>query len=71
MPQKTAIYNFTVIYEENAKEGARHLREDLSFDEARVFFDQARLRGSAQFEDDEDRQYTLIYQNGVYVLTRR
>ncbi len=71
MPQKTTVYNFSVIYEENAKEGIRYLREDLDFDEARVFFDQARLRGSAQFEDDQDRPYTLIYQNGVYVLTKR
>lgn len=31
----------------------------------------ARQRGSAEFEDGEDRQYTLICQNGSYILTRR
>ncbi len=57
--------------EENAREGIGHLRDDLDSEEARVFFDQARQRGSAEFEDDEGRQYTLIYQNGSYILTRR
>ncbi len=71
MPQKTTVYNFSVIYEENAKEGIRYLREDLDFDEARVFFDQARTRGSAELEDDEDRQYSLFYQSGIYTLVRR
>lgn len=71
MPEKTTIYGFRVVYEANALEGVRHLREDLDFNEARVFFDQARMRGSAMFEDDAERQYTLIYQNGVYTLVRR
>lgn len=71
MTQKTTIHNFTVAYEENAAEGIRYLRDDLDASETKVFFDQAKLRGSAPFEDDGDRQYTLIYQNGAYVLARR
>ena len=71
MITKTTIHGFNVAYEENAREGITHLRDDLDSQEARVFFDQARQRGSAEFEDDEDRQYTLIYQNGSYILTRR
>ncbi|RJQ36359.1 hypothetical protein C4552_03670 [Candidatus Parcubacteria bacterium] len=71
MAEKTTVHGMTVSYEDNAEEGIRHLRDDLSSDEARVFFDQARTKGSAQFEDDEDRQYTLIYQNGAYALVRR
>lgn len=71
MPQKTTIHGFTVIYEANASQGVQYLREDLDFSEARVFFDQARLRGSAMFEDDNDRQFTLLYQNGIYTLVRR
>ena len=71
MPEKTTIHGFTVTHETNASEGVRHLREDLDFNEARVFFDQARARGSAMFEDDEERQYTLIYQNGAYTMVRR
>lgn len=71
MITKTTIHGFGVAYEENAREGIQYLRDDLDAREASVFFDQARQRGSAEFEDDEDRQYTLIYQNGSYVLTRR
>ena len=71
MAEKVGIHGFAVTYEENAEEGIRHLRDDLDSEEARVFFDQARSRGSAEFEDDEDRQYTLIYQNGSYALLRR
>jgi len=69
--QKTDVHNFPTSYEENAEEGIRHLKDDLSRDEARVFFDQARARGSAEFEDDEDRQFTLSHQNGTYTLIRR
>jgi hypothetical protein len=58
-------------YDETCREGVRHLLEDLSFDECKVFFNQAYAKGAAQFEDDEDRQFTLYYQNGGYLLTRR
>lgn len=71
MPEKTFIHGFPVTYEENAEPGVRHLREDLDADEARVFFDQARLRGSAAFEDDGDRQFTLFHRAGAYILARR
>ena len=71
MPEKTTVHGFTVAYEKNAYEGITHLRNDLDYNEARVFFDQARSRGSAQFEDDEDRQFTIIYQNSLYILIRR
>ncbi len=72
MPQKTTVHTFfSVTFEEDAHDGIRYLRDDLDYKEAKVFFDQARIRGSAEFEDDKDRQYTLIHQNGVYTLARR
>jgi len=71
MPLKTIVHGFPLIYEENAKGGVIYLRDDLDFQEARVFFDQARQRGVAQFEDDADHQYTLSYKNGIYNLVRR
>lgn len=71
MAQKTTVHGFNVTYEDNAYAGITHLRDDLDFAEARVFFDQARIRGSANFEDDEDRQFTLNYRDGVYTLFRR
>lgn len=69
--EKTTIHGFGVYYEKDAYAGITHLRDDLDFAEARVFFDQARSRGSANFEDDEDRQFTLSYRGGVYTLLRR
>ncbi len=71
MASKTTVHGYTVAYEENATEGIAHLRDDLDSSEAGVFFDQARRNGSAPFEDDEDHQFTLIYQDGAYTLVRR
>ncbi len=71
MLQKTSIHGFIVSYEENARNGIRYLRDDLDFQEARIFFDQARQKGMAPFEDDQDKQYTLYYQNGAYLLAGR
>lgn len=68
---ETTVHGFSIAYEENAVEGIRYLRDDLSFDEARVFFDQARMKTSAQFEDDEDRNFTILYHDGSYTLVRR
>jgi hypothetical protein len=69
--QKTYVHNYPVLYEEDAIEGVRYLRDDLDSEEASVFFYYARYRGPAKFEDDADRQYTLKYQDNVYILTRR
>ncbi len=57
----------------HAHEPMKRLRDDLSRDEAKVYFEQARLKGSAQFEDDYDRQFTLFYErgSGSFILTRR
>ena len=71
MAQKTTVHGFSVAYEDNAYPGIGHLRDDLDYEEAKVFFNQARSQGSAKLEDDEDRQFTLIYQNGSYTLVRR
>jgi hypothetical protein len=71
MPEKTNVHGFNVIYEQNAAEGIVYLRDNLDFNEARVFFDQARAHGSAEFEDNEDRNYTLLYKDYNYILVRR
>ncbi|MBI4159904.1 hypothetical protein HY504_01930 [Candidatus Wolfebacteria bacterium] len=71
MLKKTTILGFTVSYEDNAREGVRYLRDDLDYRETKVFFDQAKSKGSAEFEDEYDRQFTLVYQRGLYVLMRR
>jgi len=69
--KKIYICNNQVAYTDTEKEAVFYLKEDLSSDEARVFFDQARAKGSAQFEDDNDRQFTLFYSNGLFTLRKR
>lgn len=71
MFQKTSVHGFIVSYEPIAIHGIYYLRNDLDLEEAKVFFDQAKLKGKASFEDDQERQYTLFYQNNAYLLTKR
>lgn len=66
------IHGFKVKFEEDVRWGVNYLLYDLDYEESRVFFDQAKLRGFAKFEDDQDRQYTLIYNSdGSYTLIKR
>jgi len=68
---KTLVKAYTVYYEDNARQGIAYLRDDLDSTEAEVFFYHARIKGSAQFEDDADRQFTLEYKSNKYTLIRR
>lgn len=71
MAKTTRIRDKTVTYEENAEEGIKYLRDDLQDEEAAVLFEHAERAGEAQFEDDEDRQFTLLYHKNAYTLVRR
>lgn len=67
-----SIHSYRTKYEDNAYEGVKYLLQDLDYEEAKVFFEQARLRRSAPFEDDFERQYTLAYNtDGTFTLSRR
>lgn len=66
------IHGFRVKYEENAQMGRDHLLYDLDKEEASVFFEHAKRKKYAKFEDDREGQYTLSYDyNGIYTLIRR
>lgn len=69
--EEREIYGYKVIYEKRAERAVDYLKNDLSREEANVFFDYAKRKGKAQFEDDDDRQFTLIFQKGIYILKRR
>ena len=72
MTHKYNIHGHNVSFEEDAKKGAEHLAYDLSLQEAEVYFQQAKFKGKAQFEDDQDRDYTLIRsKDGAYSIERR
>jgi hypothetical protein len=71
--KKEQVHGFWLIYEEELRDGVRYLRDDLQYGEAKTLFDAARLDGIAEFEDDQDRDWSLIYnrQEGTYTLIRR
>jgi len=71
--KETYISDFHVIYEDNAESGIQYLREDLDYDERKVFFNEARRMKQAKFEDHSDRQFTLFYDenSNIYELRRR
>ena len=72
MAEKITIHSvFPLSYEEDAIHGMHYLRDHISYEEAKVFFEQAKYHGSAQFEDRQDRNYKLIYEDGGYRLERR
>lgn len=66
------VHGFHVYGTADAKDGLDYLDYRLSYQEVQVFFNQARYRGPAQFEDHMHRDFTLSYNNdGTYTLTRR
>lgn len=70
--KKETIHGFWVTFDEELRDGVRYLRDDLQYKEAKTLFDAARLNGSAEFEDDYDRDWSLIYnRDGTYTLIRR
>lgn len=71
MSKEEFINGFKVIYEEDAQDGIRYLRDRLERDYAKVFFEYAREHGDAPFEDQEGRKYELAYEREVYMLTKK
>jgi hypothetical protein len=68
----TDVFGHTVRYDDSARPGIDYLLYDLAEEEARVFFEYAERHGKADFEDDEDRNYSLVKSNdGTYILIRR
>ncbi len=69
---KLKIHGHTVLFEGAARAGVQHLLRDLDYKEAEIFFRNARAQGKAEFEDDQDRDFTLIRNtDGSYTLERR
>ncbi len=69
---KERIHGFTVYFDRGLiRTAVEYLRRDLQYNEAKTLFDAARFDGTAYFEDDEDRDFSLIYNRGVYTLIKR
>jgi len=70
--EETYIHNFKVSYDKDASNGIYYLKHDLDRKECLVFFEQAKRKKTADFEDQQERQYTLSYNNyNSYTLMRR
>ncbi len=66
------IHGHKVSGEDNVVRGMDYLDHSLSYEEAEVFFREARNRGSVRFEDRERRDYTLrAASDGTYTLQAR
>jgi len=71
--RKEPVHGFTVIFDKDFRKGIDYLRDDLQREEAKVIFYSARRNKNAEFEDDHDRDWTLIYNEGegTYTLIKR
>ena len=66
------VHGHKVFYAEEAKRGVEYLDSDLDYKEAEVFFRDAKSRGQSALEDDDRRNFTLVYnRNGTYSLQLR
>lgn len=67
------IHGYRVYYEvyEDVKEGIQYLLFSCETSEATVFFEQARLQGKADFQDEWKRNFTLVYERGYHYLIKR
>ena len=69
---KQDVHGHTVRGESDTKNGINYLDHKLDRGEAEVFFKQAKTHGSAEFEDEKGRNYTLIRNsNATYTVEKR
>jgi hypothetical protein len=70
---KRSIHGFPTYYADDAKDGANFLDYSLKYDEVKVFYQEAKARGAADFEDAHDRNFTVQYNSGQgnYTILRR
>jgi hypothetical protein len=69
---RESIHGFITNYNEEGMPAVRYLRYDLQPEEARVFYDQARAKGQADFEDEYENNFTLVYnRDGTYTIVFR
>jgi len=64
------VHGHVVYFEDEGttKHGVNYLDYDLDGDAAEAFFRQAKQTGSAAFEDEHERQFSLTYRGGAYYV---
>ena len=73
MLHKQDVHGYQVYFEDDAKHGVEYLDHRIDYREAKVFFEEAKNRGAAEFEDSENRDFTLTHTRGQgnYTVRRR
>jgi hypothetical protein len=72
--KRESIYGYTLYYKDEDRKGMQYLNSDLQSREVKPLFEYAQHHKSAgaEFEDDEDRDYTIKYVgSNKYMLERR
>lgn len=70
--KETYIHGYKVKYEDTAKSGADYLLYSLDLSEVKIFFDQARNKGKADFENNQGTNFTLDHNpDATYTIIRR
>lgn len=66
------VHGYRIRYDKTTEHGIYYLKSDLSANEARVIIEHAKTKGRAEFEDDQDRDYTLVKgADGTFTLVLR
>lgn len=66
------IHGHLVRYDDDLIDGMHYIENKLDENESKVFFDEAKRRGVAEFEDNLRHNYDLTYnKDASYTLTKR
>jgi len=71
--KKERVHGFWVEFDEKAEPTVHYLQGHLDFNEVRTYFDEARKRGFADFEDRQGINWRLTCnrQSGTFTLVHR
>lgn len=71
MAEQIWLHDHYLNYDEADYVGIEYLRDQLSEEEVKVFFDQAYEHGKAEFEDNQEHNFSIVYEDGDYKLVSR
>jgi len=69
----TILHGYKTRYNEESRRGMEHLLNDLQASEVKPLFEYAKRESSADFEDDNEGQFSILYNKGdfTYTIIRR
>lgn len=71
MAENIWLHDHYLNYNEADYVGIEYLRDQLTEDEVKVFFDQAYEHGKADFEDNQEHRFSIVYEGSDYTLQAR